>query len=268
MAYKNQNYMTNRKIKELVDKNQKGYVEENEPNTEENNNSNTNNNENTNQENNENPNTNQENNENPNPNQEPQDSNEELIDVQVKITDIDTLNQVGAGSFTCTIDGKTETFTASDDTFVAEIEQISAGNKIITISVDNIVDLDYDFNVATDNNILSITENDFVTDYGNEMTKIMSTKFTAKICIKYSDDSPVANKGFKLENNSTGEKTDAFISDENGCITIPNIDGGTYGLRTNDDKSISISDGQITITYKRPNANIHIGNYPVEQSEL
>lgn len=28
MAYKNQNYMTNRKIKEEVDKNQKDYVEE------------------------------------------------------------------------------------------------------------------------------------------------------------------------------------------------------------------------------------------------
>ena len=30
MAYKNQNYMTNRKIKELVDKNQKGYQEDEE----------------------------------------------------------------------------------------------------------------------------------------------------------------------------------------------------------------------------------------------
>lgn len=34
MAYRNQNYMTNRKIKELVDKNQKDYVApEEEPNT-------------------------------------------------------------------------------------------------------------------------------------------------------------------------------------------------------------------------------------------
>ena len=30
MAYRNQNYMTNRKIKELVDKNQKGYVDPNQ----------------------------------------------------------------------------------------------------------------------------------------------------------------------------------------------------------------------------------------------